>query len=382
MIKIKILSFAFVAFLLAQAVVGVPVLAQPPNQLSVTPAFINVELSDVNTVEKTQIAITNTYASNIDLLAELKGIDEVSGKLVPSGDIDPTLEQAVKLSSTDFTAAAKGMTILEVNVTNTPELAPGGHYASLVLSQKPKAGQQAAYTSQISISIFIIKLGGERRNVEAKVLNSNQNIFKLPSSIKLAFSNTGNTHVTPRASVIVTTSSGQTVANGVANTGSQPLLPGKELNSTISLTQTRFLWLPQKLKQVLSFRVDGSESIKQSQLYFWYVPPIFILLLFAIPTLLFFVYRYARLLIKNRKKLFSRVKKVKKEPKVAPIANDVIAMAIASEFQPSESEIKEVHVILKKNKKTTKKPSKKASAKTKKKAPKKPTSGGKKTSKT
>jgi hypothetical protein len=355
MTKKKNRSLLVVTFVFVALVLSVPTHALQPNQLIVTPAFINVELSDSNVQQKTQIAITNTYASNIDLTAELKGIDEIAGKLVPSGDVEPNLDQAIKLSKTDFTAIAKNTTILDVDVVNTPSLTSGGHYASLVLSQKLKQGQQSAYTSQISISIFIVKLGGERRSIEAKVTGSNQNIIRLPSKVTLDFKNTGNMHVTPRASVLVLSKSGLVVAKGVANAGSQPLLPTKSLTFNVALKRTCFLWLPQRLKQVISFRVDGSESTKQTQSYFWYIPPVFLVLLTLLPVVLVFGHRLVKIVIKNCKKGLSKLPKRKKTLKKEAIKNEITAEAIASEFDPTVQEVLEVHVSVDSNKKSVKK---------------------------
>jgi hypothetical protein len=372
--KTKRLSLLLVAFAFVLLAQNIPVRALQANQIIVTPAFIAVELSDANKQQKTQIAITNTYASNVDLIAELKGIDEIGGKLVPSGDIEPTLSQSISLSKTDFVAPAKETFILEVEVRDSDSLSSGGHYASLVLSQKPKPGQQSAYTSQISISMFIVKLGGERRNVEAKIIGSNQGIVRIPSSVTIQFTNTGNTHVTPRSSVLVSSNSGLVVAKGIANTGSQPLLPGKSLTSNVMIKQTHFLWTPQRLKQVVSFRVDGSNSVKQSQTYFWYVPPVFLLALALLPIVLVIGYRLIKIAIKNRKKLFSKLPKRKKTLKKEAAKNELVAEAIATEFAPSEQEVLEVHVHLDK--------SKKSAIKTKKNAKSKPKSSTKKTSKT
>jgi hypothetical protein len=373
MFKIKNFSLVLAAFAYVLVACSQLVIAQQPNQLTVTPAFINVELSDANVQQKTQIAITNTYASNIELTASLKGIDEIGGKLVPAGDIEPELNQAIKLSQTELTAVTKETTILEVSVLNLPSLSTGGHYASLVLSQKPKNGQQSAYTSQISISIFIVKIGGERRSVDAGITASNQNIFRPPSQLTVVFKNTGNTHITPRASVLVTTTTGQLVAKGVANTASQPLLPGKSISSAISLKKTRFLWMPQKLKQTISFRVDGSDAVKNQQKNFWYIPPVFLMLLVAIPLVVYGVYRYAKILFKNRNQYLHTLKNVqlrKKKPVEIPVQNEELALAVASEFEPSEKDVLAVHVDVKKPKKAakkTKKTAKKSKPTTKKK---------------
>lgn len=258
--------------------------ATQPGGISVSPATIQLEVSDNEPQQLTQVMVTNSYSLKVDMTAQFKGIDEIAGVLAPTGDIEPSLGQTLSLSQTDFSIEAKQSLLITLKVKNSQKLSPGGHYATLVLSQKLPANKTYSVKPAISISLFIIKSEGEKLSVKLAVPNVKRSFFQLPKTVELVFTNDGNTHIVPRASVQVQSADGKTTyRQAVANVASHIVLPGKIYKETVPLKQAHSLWFPKKLSLITAYRGDGLMAPVLYKKSFWYIPQSWLV---AVPIIL------------------------------------------------------------------------------------------------
>jgi hypothetical protein len=322
MIQTKINKFLIIVFsiifIFAALSNGNQASGQQNSTITVTPGVISVELTEPGQVVDTEVSINNTFQSQINLAAKLKGVDDTTGTLVATGPLDETLEKSISLSQTEISVPPNDSSSIFVRVTNNDSLTPGGHYAALTLSQIASDGSQVGLQSTISVSIYIIKRGGEKIDLQIINQSINYSLFRLPTESTIEFKNTGNVHITPRASVTVRSSDGKTVyAKGVSNEGSKSLLPEKQLADTFSIIKVSSLpLLPTKLKIITEYRADGVSNARYTESYFWYVSPIFILGIIAIiSVIILLLFRLVKI---SKKKLQPKTKQQSKNPKPKP----------------------------------------------------------------
>ncbi len=259
--------------------------ATPVSGITVSPGQLNFVLNKGISQQSIPVTITNNYSGAVHLGAQFKGINENAGLLTPDGDPESNLRPSLFLSETDITIPAGQAYVVDVVVQNLAGLSPGGHYATLVLSQLDANQKQASFRASVSLSLFIIKSEGAHQDLRLTSLSSNGWLFGLPTTAKLTFDNRGNVYVVPRAAVAIINgkgTKGTLVSNGVGNTQSYPLLPGKQLTGDASLTRLTRIWLPHKLTLQVTYRADGATATSVVSRSFWYIPstyPVVLLLL-------------------------------------------------------------------------------------------------------
>lgn len=272
--------------------------------ITVTPGSINVELTSPDQVTESEITISSNYSTATKLTASLNGIDDSTGTLVASGPLPDNLRDSVSLSTEEITIEANSSTKLYLKVINSDNISPGGHYAAVTLSQMSDTTSDIGLQSSISISVFIVKRGGEKIDMEIIKQNLNLSNLGLPKVASLEFLNKGNVHITPRASVTVRSLDGSKVyAKGVANQESFSILPGKTLESTFAIEPTaRLPFFPQKLKYITEYRADGVIFAEYSEIQKWYIPPLFMLIFLLLIILsIFFITKLIKKALKQQK---------------------------------------------------------------------------------
>jgi len=246
------------------------------NTLSIEPAVLNLELDSDNKTSSI-VVITNQYDSEIKLVSELKGIEDQSGRIIPSGDVDSVVENSVKLSATDFSIPPHSRYFLTVTVNDSPELTAGGHYATLVFTDKSKAAEKSSIKFQLSVGIFITKKQGAIKKIELTKHEFTKNRFSFPSSASLEFINDGNVHLTPRGYLRIYDKK-MVYYETVLNTQSKVILPLKRYAQELQINIQDSSWLPKKITTELGYRGDGIADAKFYKEYFWYIPLRFLLI--------------------------------------------------------------------------------------------------------
>lgn len=280
LLKIKTIAIVFATLALMPMLLSSEMAnAFDTPAITITPGVLNIELKDPNQVVESELTINSSYSAPVTLAVGLSGVDDSSGSLVANGVLDSNLEQSLSLSDSQLTVPKSGSTSVFLKVTNSESLSPGGHYATVTLSQKSDDGSQVNLQSTISIGVYIVKRGGEI--VDLSIANQvlKTSLFKLPNSSSLTFQNTGNILLTPRASVTIRSSDGKKLyGKGIANEGSLSVLPNKSLQNTFPIKNVSSLpFLPSKLKYVTEYRGDGVSNTRYIETNSWYIPPVFLL---------------------------------------------------------------------------------------------------------
>lgn len=267
----RLLSFAALIFI---SFMYLPIASSQAvgNSITISPAQLDIELGVNDTERQANFTIGNSYNVPVILNIELKGIDQQSGRIIPSDDVDQGLISSVRLSQTELTIPEQSTATISLVVTNPSSLSPGGHYGTIVFTQRKSGDKEVSLTQAISAGLFVVKRGGQLREVDNTLFKTRTLPYQIPSSAQITIKNVGNVHVIPRASILVYTKNGSLVAKGVANTDSRRVLPGRAYEEKISLSQVKRLWWPQKLRVVLEYRADNIEEAKHIEKSILYIP--------------------------------------------------------------------------------------------------------------
>lgn len=271
--KLWLFSLALLLFSLA---VNIPLVyadstSKPPQAgLTVTPAQLSFIVQADTPNKSAELQLTNSYTSPLHLTAVPQGIDEQAARLVPSGSVEQQIGNAVKISATDIVVPAMSTYTLSVSVDGT-QLSDGGHYATLVLTQRSDGGSASGFQSAVAVNLFIIKNEHIRTDLELVGMTFDNPLLSLPKSASIVLRNKGNTHVIPRASIIVYDGD-DIVSKAVVNSSSTLLLPGDEQRFAVKLDTLKRFWLPRKLTARTMYRIDGSDIQLVKIQTLWHVP--------------------------------------------------------------------------------------------------------------
>jgi len=173
-----------------------------------------------------------------------------------------------------ITIQPKQTYVLQAKIENLPDLSPGGHYGALMLSQdNGNSGQNKVSVHPIASSLmFVTKRGGDTHKLGLESVNIKRSLFNLPSSVNLRFHNDGNTHLTPRGTVTLSTPQGRVISRGVINEDSNIILPETYRQFGVPLKKVSLAFATGKYVLNVSFRFDGIDQYRQYQTSFLYFP--------------------------------------------------------------------------------------------------------------
>ena len=247
---------------------------------TVSPAQLSFIVQANDPSRTSEVVLSNSYSVPLHLTAELQDIDEQAARLVPSGAVDKQIADAVKMSATDIAIPAKGTYALKLSVDGTG-LSDGGHYATLVLTQRSDVGAATGFQSAVSINLFIIKNEHIRTNLQLMDVTFDNPLLSLPKSATITLRNGGNTHIVPRASIIVYDGA-DIVSKAVVNSNSALLLPGDEQKFSVKFSTLKRFLLPKKLTVRTMYRIDGSDIQLVKAQTLWHIPFVDIIGLVAV----------------------------------------------------------------------------------------------------
>lgn len=275
--------FAIASVLIVPAAVSAAPAPASKGGIAVSPGQLAFNLTDATASQTVPLTIRNDYNAPVSISAAFNGIDENAALLIPVDTLDPAFASALSISQTDITLPAHSSQVLTVQVTNVSALTAGGHYATLVLTQQDIQGHALSIKGAVSLTIFVVKNPGAYQSITLTGVSNNHWLFRLPTKVSLGFNNNGNVLSIPRATVLVFDHSGKVaLQKGVANEASRPLLPGKDLQTTVKVSSIAHTWWPQKVQLEIAYRAQGVTQLGTATASFWYIPPIY-LLVFAPP---------------------------------------------------------------------------------------------------
>ena len=254
--------------------------AQAQAGLTVAPAQLSFRIKPDVPSQTAVVTLTNSYSAKLQLNAELQAIDETGVRLVPTGPADAMLRGAISLSATDITVPANGTYELRITARDSAELADGGHYGSLVLTQHAGGAATSTFRSSVAVSIFVIKDQNIRTDFRLTTINLEHSFFAPLESVTVTLANHGNVHIIPRASTGVYDGE-RLIGRAIVNTNSQLLLPGEQASFRAPIQTFERIFVPRKLQVRTMYRIDGSDVQLMHEQAVWYVPVVDVVALVA-----------------------------------------------------------------------------------------------------
>jgi hypothetical protein len=250
--------------------------------VTISPAFQQVAINQDEAEKPVTFHITNnedkpqTYdlsAADFNTLGESGGLFFVG--------TNPTelqkkygLAKWFELPQKTITIQPKQTFSLTAQIENLPDLSPGGHYGALMISQSGglNSGNKVSVHPIASSLMFVTKQGGDTHKLGLAGVNVKHGIFSLPSSVSLRFHNDGNTHVTPRGMVTLSTPQGRIISRGIINEDSNIVLPETYRQLNVPLNKISSAFATGRYVLNVSFRFDGIDQYRQYQTSFLYFP--------------------------------------------------------------------------------------------------------------
>lgn len=240
------------------------------NTITAEPARLEFAISDSGEDASTLVTLINQYDTPVKLTAEFKAIDDISGRIVPAGDVSDSLSRSLRVSESEFTIPAHSKHFLTVIVTDTAQLPAGGQYATLLLSDLTTTKANSNVQSQIALGIFISKAQGQTLKVVLSRSDIERKRFQFPTNMYLEFLNDGDVHAVPRGYVRIYDNDTMYYET-ILNTRSETIMPTKRLEQALDIPQV-VRWWPKKVTVEIGYRADGLNESSVSVEDFWYVP--------------------------------------------------------------------------------------------------------------
>ena len=241
--------------------------------LSVSPVFQEVVFGAEDTKTEFLVTLKNETLEAMTLrpsVVDFGSLDE-SGGVAFLGQSE-NLERKYSLASwmrpeKDVLFLDSGETEeLRVAIENRETLSPGGHYGAVLFkigdeTDVSEKENQVAVQQLVSVLVFAKKQGGEVYHLELGESNWSRNFFITPSRVELHFQNSGNTHVVPRGTIVLTDPLGRKIAKGVINQESGFLLPETLRTYPVALQNLSQAFMPGKYTLTIAYRYDGKEDV-------------------------------------------------------------------------------------------------------------------------
>lgn len=246
--------------------------------LSVSPVFQEVVFNAGDIQTEFSVTLKNETTEAMTLrpsVVDFGSLDE-SGGVAFLGQSE-NLEHKYSLASwmrpeKDVLSLDAGETEeLRVVIENRETLSPGGHYGAILFKigdEVDASGKenQVAVQQLISVLVFAKKQGGEVYHLELGESTWSKIFFAPPSRVELRFQNSGNVHVVPRGTVVLTDPLGRKIAKGVINQESGFLLPETLRTYPVILQNLARALIPGKYTLTIAYRYDGKEDVVMKEM--------------------------------------------------------------------------------------------------------------------
>lgn len=239
-----------------------------PAGISISPSVNEITLGSGLLKSDTKVTVTNTSDKAVTVLFSVADVvvdENGQTTLVDSrSDQKTSLAQWMTVAPVAPQALpAGGSVVVSVSIANDPDMAPGGHYGSLVatISGSTAGDGKVGLKQQLAASFLVTKSGNETYQLALRDIGAAA-FRDVPARIDLPFQSTGNTHVVPRGTITIYDSRKRLVAKGVINDGSQVVFPGS--GRTITVDLQRLATLPEhgRFQAVISYRHDKTDQFQ------------------------------------------------------------------------------------------------------------------------
>lgn len=284
--SLSISFFFFGVFLPWQKVYG----QSSPSGLTLSPAFQEVVLEEGEKQKDFSVSLMNNTDVPVVLHVtplDFGSLDESGGVafLGTSGDLEKkyALASWLQLEKDTISVEPYSQSDVHVTVENRENLAPGGHYGALTFKTEytgqRSAGDSVSVNQLFSTLIFLKKVGGDIARLSLKDSEYDAHLFHFQDVIRLRFEDSGNVHVIPRGTVIVSDPLGRIVAKGIINEESALILPETTRVYAVRLHALDRIFVPGRYTMTLSYRFDGRDDFVVISFLFDFIPPLAMLCL-------------------------------------------------------------------------------------------------------
>lgn len=245
--------------------------------VTISPPLREVTLGPGILEAQAPVNVTNTTGKQLQAtvqLVDFKSLDEYGGVTLENVGAPATeysLAPWMRLAgSSSVTLPDNKSVTIPVTITNTSDLAPGGHYGAVVLSIASDTGSgenSVGLKQQLVSLIFAKKLGGDVYGLKLQSMDISKT-YGTPEDVVLRFTSTGNVHVVPRGYVEVTDPKGKLVAKGIIDPESTIILPGTTRQFVTLLQTVSTSNLGGKYKVTAYYRYDGQDSFMKKTIYY------------------------------------------------------------------------------------------------------------------
>lgn len=240
--------------------------------VTVAPAIANISLSKTEPHQVLSISVRNNFTSPVELTANLAVLALENGRLIPKDQPDQEVAAYTTLTPQQFRLTPNQSINIHLEFNDQDSLAPGGHYAQLLIkSTNPNPQAGIGLQPAISVILYITKEDGAVRALGLSNLTIPKINFVWPTEVNLEFINSGNVLVVPRAQASL--NRGPTILSSTAvNQESIPVFSEHRIHLLARFSNQRFQWLPGRYNITVQYRYDGSDDLKLLQQSFWYFP--------------------------------------------------------------------------------------------------------------
>jgi hypothetical protein len=257
--------------------------AEQKSTITISPFLHEVRFSADEATKDFSIEITNSTNQPHDLslsVLDFGSLNESGGVVFAGSDASTLVKKYglatwLQLAQKTLTLKPNQTTDIQGTIINDTTMTPGGHYAAIIASiDSPtgKSGNEININQRLSALILATKVGGEKYDLKLDKISSDGSWLRLPREVSLKFSNPGNVHVVPRGKVIIKTSSGKVIAQGIINLESEYVFPEttRSLMVKLNTTNSSVFW-PDTYHIQVDYRYDGIDQFarKDQTLFFF-----------------------------------------------------------------------------------------------------------------
>ncbi len=267
-----------------------------------TPPFSDIEILPGEKQVNVEIEIGNQTDKETTFeisVVDFGSLDETGGLAFITTDNDNSqrkysLASWISPEKESITIMPNSKEKIKITILNKESLSPGGHYGAVMATVKSKNdnGKDSVGINQTLASlVYVLKTGGEIRNLNLKSAEMKKNIFIFPKTIALRFWNSGNAHVIPRGTVKIKNGQGEIVEKGIVNEGSVKVLPESYRIIETGLKRIKKWNWPGKYVVEVDYHFDKSEKTETETETYWYFgyEGILIVMIISLITTLFLV---------------------------------------------------------------------------------------------
>lgn len=270
--------------------------------ITVSPSLITLDIRKGESSGSVPISIKNNYAQTISFETAIWGVAQLhDGSLSPSAQPETAISDALSVMPRSFTLQPGKSINAQITVRDSSQLAPGGHYASVLVKQVDNTGGSLSLSPAVSVMAFIIKEDGAVRKLSASLVGGSGTMLRVPNTATVDFGNDGNVSIVPRASVQVRGPNGTIVKAGVLNQESLWVLPSSTLKTQTLLASSSRVWIPGRYTTLIIYRYDGSDETKDITTTQWVFPPLTLLSVIILVILVVMFVRWTRRFILRRR---------------------------------------------------------------------------------